>query len=228
MSRVLVVDDDADIRELLTELLQRAGHSVIGAADGREGLRRFHAEQPELVILDIAMPELDGWQTLDRIRELSAVPVMMLAAQDEELQKVRGLRAGADDYVSKPFGPQELLARVDALLRRGRSAADSPESYVDSFLTIDYTQRAVQVAGEPVALTPLEFRLLGAFVRNRNQVLSHEQLIELAWGLGRAGGRDQLKLYVGYLRRKLGNVQDGESPIESIRGFGYRYNVPRG
>jgi DNA-binding response OmpR family regulator len=227
VSRVLVVDDDADIRELVSELLQRAGHSVIEAADGRDGLRRFHAEQPELVILDVSMPELDGWQMLERIRELSAVPVMMLTAQDQELHKVRGLRAGADDYMSKPFGPHELLARVEALLRRGGSAADSPQAYVDSFLTIDFTQRAVQVAGEAVALTPLEFRLLGAFVRNRDQVLSHEQLIELAWGLGRAGGRDQLKLYVGYLRRKLGDAEDGQSPIESVRGFGYRYNVPR-
>jgi DNA-binding response OmpR family regulator len=200
---------------------------VIEAADGRDGLRRFHAEQPELVILDVSMPELDGWQMLERIRELSAVPVMMLTAQDQELHKVRGLRAGADDYMSKPFGPHELLARVEALLRRGGSAADSPQAYVDSFLTIDFTQRAVQVAGEAVALTPLEFRLLGAFVRNRDQVLSHEQLIELAWGLGRAGGRDQLKLYVGYLRRKLGDAEDGQSPIESVRGFGYRYNVPR-
>src|SRR6187200_1233048 len=113
MSRVLVVDDEADIRGLLRDLLERAGHTVVEAPDGREGVRLFHAEQPELVILDVSMPGFDGWQTLERIRELSAVPVLMLSAQDHELDKVRGLRGGADDYVTKPFGPQELLARVE-------------------------------------------------------------------------------------------------------------------
>lgn len=224
---VLVVDDDADIRGLLSELLQRAGHSVIEAQDGREGLRLFHGEQPDLVILDVSMPGLDGWQTLERIRELSVVPVVMLTARDQELDKVRGLRAGADDYVTKPFGPQELLARVDRLLLRGRPETDMPETYVDDFLTVDFAQRTVTAAGVHVAVTPLEFRLLTAFVRNPNQVLAHEQLTELAWGLSRTGGRDQVKVYVGYLRRKLGALPDGDSPIETVRGFGYRYHVPR-
>ncbi len=227
MASVLVVDDDPDIRGLVHELLQRAGHSVIEAGDGREGLRLFHNSRPDLVILDVSMPGLDGWETLERIRELSAVPVVMLTARAQELDKVRGLRGGADDYVTKPFGRQELLARVDGLLRKGRPAADSPQSYVDDFLTVDFTQRAVTVAGEEIALTPLEFRLLGAFVRNQDQVLSHDQLIELAWGYARAGGRDQLKLYVGYLRRKLGELPWDGSPIETVRGYGYRYNAPR-
>jgi DNA-binding response OmpR family regulator len=227
MASVLVIDDDADIRGLLKEVLERAGHAVTEAADGREGLRVFHGEQPDLVILDVAMPALDGWQTLERIRDLSTVPVVMLSAGDQELDKVRGLRGGADDYVTKPFGPQELLARVDGLLRKGRLEADSPETYADGFLTIDFAQRAVAAGGAQVPITPLEFRLLAAFVRNPNQVLSHDQLIELAWGLERAGGRDQVKLYVGYLRRKLGALPSGASPIESVRGFGYRYNVPR-
>jgi DNA-binding response OmpR family regulator len=228
MASVLVIDDDADIRGLLREVLERAGHAVTEASDGREGLRVFHGEQPDLVILDVAMPGLDGWQTLERIRELSAVPVVMLSARDEELDKVRGLRGGADDYVTKPFGPDELLARVDGLLRKRRPEADSSETYADAFLTIDFPQRAVTAGGAQVPITPLEFRLLAAFVRNPNQVLSHDQLIELAWGLERAGGRDQVKLYVGYLRRKLGDLPSGDSPIESVRGFGYRYNVPRG
>jgi DNA-binding response OmpR family regulator len=227
VASVLVVDDDADIRGLVRELLQRVGHSVIEAGDGREGLRLLHNSRPDLVILDVAMPGLDGWETLERIRELSAVPVVMLTARAQELDKVRGLRGGADDYVTKPFGRQELLARVDGLLRKGRPAADSPQSYADDFLTVDFTQRAVTVAGEEIALTPLEFRLLGAFVRNQDQVLSHDQLIELAWGHARAGGRDQLKLYVGYLRRKLGELPWDGSPIETVRGYGYRYNVPR-
>jgi DNA-binding response OmpR family regulator len=227
MASVLVVDDDADIRGLVRELLQRAGYLVHEAGDGREGLRVFHAERPDLVVLDASMPELDGWETLERIRDVSAVPVVMLTARAQEVDKVRGLRAGADDYVTKPFGRQELVARIEGLLRRGRPATDSPQTYVDAFLTVDFTQRTVEAGGENVAVTPLEFRLLGAFVRNRDQVLSHDQLIELAWGHGRAGGRDQLKLYVGYLRRKLGEPSGGVSPIETVRGFGYRYNVPR-
>jgi len=222
MSRVLVVDDDPDIRGLVRELLERAGHDVIEAPDGNEGLRLFYGEQPDLVILDVSMPGLDGWGTLERIRELSDVPVLMLTARAEELDKVRGLRAGADDYVTKPFGRQELLARVDAQLRRNR-AEDAPDTYADGYVAIDFPQRAVRVGDQDVTLTPLEFRLLTAFVRNPNQVLSHDQLLELAWGSSAAAERDQVKLYVGYLRRKLGAPLGGESPIETMRGFGYRY-----
>jgi DNA-binding response OmpR family regulator len=223
MTRVLVVDDDADIRGLVRELLERAGHDVLEAADGSEGLRMFYAQQPDLVILDVSMPGLDGLETLKRIRELSDLPVMMLTARAQELEKVRGLQAGADDYVTKPFGRQELLARVDANLRRARAERKAPETYADGFVTIDFTQRAVRAGGHEVSLTPLEFRLLVAFVRHPGQVLSHEQLLELAWGDERAGERDQVKLYVGYLRRKLGVTPGGASPIETMRGFGYRY-----
>jgi DNA-binding response OmpR family regulator len=225
MTCVLVVDDESDIRGLVSELLQRAGHDVIEAADGNEGLRRFYADQPGLVILDVQMPGLDGWGVLERIRELSDVPVVMLTARAEELDKVRGLRAGADDYVTKPFGRQELLARVEGLLRRGRDRELAPQRYADDFLEIDFPQRSVRAGGQEVSLTPLEFRLLNAFVRHPNQLLSHEQLLELAWGGPEAGGRDQVKLYVGYLRRKLGAPPGAESPIETMRGFGYRYRA---
>ena len=223
MTRVLVVDDDGDIRGLVRELLERAGHDVVEAGDGNEGLKRFFAEHPDLVILDVQMPGLDGWETLKRIRELSDVPVMMLTARAEELDKVRGLRSGADDYITKPFGRQELLARVNANLRRGQSPEGPAETYADNFVTIDFAQRAVRAGGHDVLLTPLEFRLLTAFVRNPNQVLSHDQLLELVWGDERGTERDQVKLYVGYLRRKLGSTAGGESPIETMRGFGYRY-----
>jgi DNA-binding response OmpR family regulator len=126
--------------------------------------------------------------------------------------------------VTKPFGRQELLARVDAALRRTPpDPGAEPERYADGFVTIDFPQRAVSAGGEPVALTPLEFRLLTAFVRNPNQVLSHDQLLELAWGDAGAAERDQVKLYVGYLRRKLGAPDGAQSPIETMRGFGYRY-----
>ena len=223
MTRVLVVDDESDIRELLRVLLERDGHKVIEASNGGEALKLFYAEQPDFVILDVAMPVLDGWETLARIREVSDVPVLMLTARAEELDKVRGLRAGADDYITKPFGRQELLARVKANLRRVSERQRPPETYADGFVTIDFAQRAVRAGDEEIALTPLEFRLLTAFVRNPNQVLSHEQLVELVWGDERAAERDQVKLYVGYLRRKLGTTADADSPIETVRGFGYRY-----
>ncbi len=226
MASVLVVDDEADIRSLVRELLERAGHDVVEAGDGNEGLRAFFASRPDLVVLDVSMPGLDGWGTLERIRELSDVPVVMLTAQARELAKVRGLRGGADDYITKPFGRQELLARVEANLRRQRSDADAPATYGDGFVTVDFAQRAVEVAGTPLSLTPLEYRMLAAFVRNSNQVLSHEQLLELAWGDARNAERDQVKLYVGYLRRKLGAPAGEESPIETVRGFGYRYRPP--
>jgi DNA-binding response OmpR family regulator len=222
VARVLVVDDEADIRLLVRELLERAGHDVLEAGEGGEALRVFYGEQPDLVILDVSMPGLDGFGTLERIRELSDVPVVMLTARAGELETVRGLRAGADDYVTKPFGRQELLARVETNLRRHRSDEPAPETYADEFIAIDFAQRAVVAGWRAVALTPLEFRLLAAFVRNPNQVLSSEQLLELVWE-NRAGGRDQVKLYVGYLRRKLGVDAGGESPIETMRGFGYRY-----
>jgi len=223
VTSILVVDDDDDIRALVGELLERAGHVVIKAPDGESALKLFYSRQPDLVVLDVSMPGLDGWEVLNRIRELSDVPVLMLTARAEELEKVRGLRAGADDYVTKPFGRQELLARVDATLRRGRSAPQAQETYADDFLTVDFAQRKVTAGGVELALTPLEFRLLGAFVRNQNQVLSHDQLLELAWGDARSADRDQVKLYVGYLRRKLGTGVGDESPIETVRGFGYRY-----
>jgi DNA-binding response OmpR family regulator len=219
---ILVVDDDPDIRELVKELLNRRGFDVMAARDGQEALKLFFDRRPDLVVLDVQMPVLDGWKTLERIRELSDVPVVMLTARASELEKTRGLRGGADDYVTKPFGRQELLARVDALLRRTGGREPEPDSYSDGFLSIDFAQRSVTVGDEPVELTPLEFRLLTAFVRNPNQVLSHEQLLELAWRDENAS-RDQVKLYVGYLRRKLSPESPDAAPIETRRGFGYSY-----
>jgi DNA-binding response OmpR family regulator len=221
--RVLVIDDDADIRLLLRQLLERAGFAVDEAADGKTGLRQLFANVPSLVILDVSMPDLDGYQTLERIRDLSDVPVLMLTARTQELEKVRGLSAGADDYVAKPFGRQELLARVQALLRRSGGKAAVVEAYADDFVQIDFAQRKVSVQGREVQLTPLEFKLLAAFVQNPNQVLSRDQLLELVWGDPYGVSGDQVKLYVGYLRRKLMPDAPDEAPIETVRGFGYRY-----
>jgi DNA-binding response OmpR family regulator len=221
-ARILVIDDEEDIRNLLAELLRRSGHEVEQAPDGRAGLRALHASRPDLVLLDVTMPELDGWQTLERIRDLTDVPVLMLTARGDELERVRGLKAGADDYVTKPFGRQELLARVEALLRRASAKPGDGEraTYADARLTIDFAGRAVTFDGREVALTPLEFKLLATFVRHPRQVLSRDQLLDLVWGDTYGVSPDQVKIYVGYLRRKLG----ADLPLETVRGFGYRYN----
>jgi DNA-binding response OmpR family regulator len=224
-SRILVVDDDDDIRGLVRTLLERAGYEVSDASDGREGLRELYAGSHDLVILDVAMPGLDGWATLERIREVSDVPVLMLTARDAELDRVRGLRGGADDYVVKPFGRQELVARVAVLLRRPRSGREQ-DTYADARLSISFAQRAVRYDHREVALTRLEYRLLSTFVSHPNQVLSHEQLRELVWGDTTATSRDEVKLYVGYLRRKLDPEAPRGTPIETVRGFGYRYKTP--
>jgi DNA-binding response OmpR family regulator len=227
-SRVLVVDDDDDIRQLVVTLLERAGITVHDAPNGREGLREFHSWRPDLVVLDVSMPELDGWNVLDRIRDMSAVPVLMLTARGDELERVRGLQAGADDYVVKPFGKQELVARVQALLRRAAQSTpnEEQERYADEYLAIDWGQRSVHVGEREVQLTPLEFRLLSTFVRNPRQVLSRDQLLELVWGDTYGVSGDQVKLYIGYLRRKLDPEATDAVPIETVRGFGYRYAAP--
>jgi DNA-binding response OmpR family regulator len=170
------------------------------------------------------MPDMDGYQALERIRDLSDVPVMMLTARNQELERVRGLSAGADDYVAKPFGRQELLARVQALLRRTGGKSEVLQAYQDDFIQIDYAQRRVTAEGRDVQLTPLEFKLLSSFVQNPNQVLSRDQLLELVWGDPYGVSSDQVKLYVGYLRRKLVPDAPQRAPIETVRGFGYRYS----
>jgi DNA-binding response OmpR family regulator len=225
--RVLVVDDDDDIRLLLEQLLSAAGYQVQTAQDGRAALRAFHASPTDVVVLDLSMPELDGFETLDRLRDLSDVPVILLTARSGEIDKVRGFRAGADDYVVKPFGRQELLARIGALLRRAPEATHL-EHYDDGAISIDYANRLVMSRGLPIRLTPLEFRLVDAFARHPGQVLSAEQLIEHCWGHEAGVSRDQVKLYVSYVRKKLGQNASGWQPIETVRGFGYRYVPPAG
>jgi DNA-binding response OmpR family regulator len=152
----------------------------------------------------------------------------MLTARGDELERVRGLQAGADDYVVKPFGKQELVARVQALIRRAQRGApqEEGETYADPYLTIDWAQARVSVGDREVQLTPLEFRLLATFVRHPRQVLSRDQLLELVWGDAFGVGGDQVKLYVGYLRRKLDPDSPDLVPIETVRGFGYRYRTP--
>jgi len=226
-ARILVVDDEADILDLLSELLGESGYDVVRASDGREALRALFQAQPDLVLLDVAMPELDGWQTLERIRDASDLPVLMLTARAGEDDKVRGLRAGANDYVTKPFSTRELLARIDALLRAHKGSGQPTETYADDFLTVDFADRAVAVEGSHVTLTPLEFKLLSAFVRNANRTLSADELLDLAWDDPDAVKRGSVKLYVSYLRRKLSEAGRADAPIETVRGFGYRYRAPK-
>lgn len=224
-----MIEDEPALRELVRLLLERAGHQVTEAADGREGVRMVFSARPDLVVLDVGLPELDGWAVLERIREMSDLPVLMLTAQATEVHKVRGLQAGADDYVTKPFGRQELVARVEALLRRAggaRPREEQPDVLDDGFLSIDFAAHRVTAGGAEVELTPLEFRLLAVLARNPGQLLTHDRLLELVWNDDFGDARDRVKIYVGYLRRKLTNAC-GEAPIETVRGMGYRYRPVR-
>jgi DNA-binding response OmpR family regulator len=221
---ILVVEDDPDIRTLLRDLLESRGYRVLDAADGRTAVRVFHEERPDLVVLDLTLPGLDGSDVLERIRDMSDVPVLVLTARSAEADKVLALRRGADDYVVKPFGHEELLARLAALLRRA-GRADVPERrYEDGYLAIDFATCEVTVHGRPIALTPLEYRLLATLTSHAGRVLSREELLRLVWDDPYGVSRDVVRLYVGYLRRKLGS----RAPIETVRGFGYRYQAPAG
>lgn len=226
MKRILIVDDEPDIRLGLKLVLERAGYAITAASDGKEGLRLFYDARPDLVVLDVGMPEMDGWQTLARLRELSDVPVLMLTARGLEQEKVRGLQAGADDYQTKPYGTAELLARIEALLRRaevrGAAGADAPrEVYRDAHVTVDFAAHAVTGGVGRVELSPLEFRMLDCFVSHPGVVLSHHQILDRVWGDVAAVDRGEVKTYVRYLRRKLG--WDDSGPIASVRGVGYAY-----
>ena len=223
---ILVIEDEADLRTLLRVVLERGGYRVLDATDGRNGLRMFHQHRPDLVLLDVGLPDIDGWSVLERIREMSDLPVVMLTARGLETDKARGLDAGADDYVTKPFGRVELLARVNAALRRQRWGRPDPvEVFTDGRLAVDFVHQQVTVDGAEVALTPLEHRLLVALVRHANQVLSHEQLLELAWDDPTGVGPDRVKFVVARLRRKLATVDPSTSPIQAVRGFGYRFST---
>ncbi len=230
--RVLVIEDDADITLAVRTVLGRSGFEVAAAADGRDGLRAFHRERPDLVVLDVGLPEMDGWTVPERIREMSGVPVLMLTARGQEADKVRGLRAGADDYLTKPFGSAEFTARVQALLRRAAGTdKQEAEVYDDGTIRMNFAAHEVAVAGVPVELTATEYRLLAVLVRHRGQVLSPVKLLELVWSDPFGIGPDRVKYSVMRLRRKLG-AADADSRIEAVRGFGYRYRAspagPRG
>ncbi|MCH8801159.1 MAG: response regulator transcription factor [Chloroflexi bacterium] len=226
--KILVIEDDEDIRTVVVARLTRAGYETTVAFDGKDGLRRFYGDRPDLVVLDIAMPVMDGWQVLERLREVSEVPVLILTAATQERDKLRGLRSGADDYITKPFSGEELLARIEVALRRASSSAEEAETtgYSDLEIAIDFQKHEVFVRGEPIGLSPTEFRLLAALTRSANQVLSQEQLLDQVWGSEYVGSLEVVRLYVGYLRRKIERNHEVPALIETVRGFGYRYRRP--
>ena len=225
-AQVLCIEDDQDIALAVSMVLGRAGFDVVRATDGKDGLRLFHDERPDVVLLDLGLPSLDGWAVLERIRDLSDVPVLILTGHGLEAEKVRGLRGGADDYLTKPFGNSELAARVHALQRRPRTQREQADVYDDGTVLMKFASHEVSVNGRAVDLTPTEFRLLAALVKHHGQTLSAEQLLELAWNDPFGVGPERVKFGVMRLRRKLGQPASAALPIEAVRGFGYRYVPP--
>ena len=219
--RVLLINGDEGDGEPLRSLYEQGG-AEFAAAPGVEGLKTLYRLRPDLVLIGSSTPPPDRWHMLSRIRELTDVPVLMLGAAGEEDEKVRALRAGADDCLTPPYAVEELLARSEALLRRLGQSEDQARVYADGLVEVDIRSAEARAAGRPLNLTPLEFRLLWAFVSNANHVLSSEQLLELAWGNG-GSARERVKIYVGYLRSKFRAAGVEDAPIETVRGFGYRY-----
>ncbi len=226
---VLVVDDDADLGFLVGDLLRRNRLDVVVETTGRDALRTLFERRPDLVILDLGLPDMDGLEVLERIRDLSDLPVLLLTARDRDTDKVDGFGQGADDYLTKPFSNAELVARVHALLRRAPTTRVAPaSSYRDARLAIDFAAHSVAVDGRAVELTPTDWRLLAVLVRHHDQVLSHDDLLELVWNDPQGVGPSRVKYAVLRLRQRLGWDDVSDSPIESIRGFGYRYRSHSG
>lgn len=222
---ILVIEDDRDICDFISTSLRKHGFTVASAMDGLSGLKEFYRQQPSAVILDVGIPKMDGWEVCRRIREVTEVPVIFLSAHGQEMDKVRGLGLGADDYMTKPFGSAELVARIAAALRRFRTPAPEQEEdvYTDSQLRIDFARHLVYVDGQPINLSPTEYRLLTLLVRNRGRTLTHDQILERVWG-GESEAFDSIKQYISYLRSKLGDDPGNPHYIITVRGEGYRYN----
>jgi two-component system KDP operon response regulator KdpE len=220
---VLVIDDDATLLELLAEHLGKASYRVITAVSGALGLQSFYDHHPDLVILDIMMPRMDGWTVCERMREISDVPIIMLTAKGEEQDRLHGFRLGVDDYVVKPFSFAELVARVGAIL--GRSRRVPPETHpapiVRDDVVIDLSERRVTRAGQLVRLSPTEFRLLAALAEQPGHTLSPKALLVQVWGSEYADDVENVKRYIHYLRQKLEADVENPQLILTERGFGY-------
>ena len=222
---ILVVDDEPRIAEVVTMNLELEGYQVSCASNGQEALRKIAEELPDLIILDVMMPDMDGFETLRRIRELSNVPVIMLTVRGGETDKVKGLELGADDYVTKPFGPRELVSRVKAALRRAQmpGPVSKTEIRVDDDLSIDFSRHIVTVRGKEVHLRPTEYRLLYHLVSNAGRVVTHETLLRKVWGYEYRNEDQYLWLYITYLRQKLEDNPKEPKYILGERGIGYRF-----
>ena len=206
--KVLVIDDDPAFLRLVDQVLTQKGYEVLKANNGKEGLRLLFNQKPDIVLLDVVMPEMDGWQTCYRIRDVSDIPIIILTGKRKtEDDIVRGLDYGADDYLIKPVGNKELVARVRAVLRRAElpssREAERGIKYSDGFLMVDVTERKVTVNGERVKLTPREFRLLALLVENADHILSHKQVLEKVWGWEYTDDLDYVRIYISHLRQKI-------------------------
>ncbi|MFQ6001523.1 MAG: response regulator transcription factor [Anaerolineae bacterium] len=221
--KILVIDDDRTLLGLLRQSLEKAGYRFIGVTNGIDGLQSVYKDQPDLVILDVMMPRMDGWETCLRIREVSQVPIIMLTAKEEEADKVKGFECGADDYVTKPFSFAELTARVGAVLHRARRGkpTEAPRVYIFDELVVDVDHKEVSVRGQPVDLTPTEFELLVCLAENAGRTLTHEQLLARVWG-DDYFDTGYVKRYIWYLRRKIERDPSNPEYIITERGFGYR------
>ena len=227
MSRILVADDEAAIRKVVRDALEKAGHEVETAIDGEEAASLFEDGQFDLVVTDLNMPRVDGLELVRRIRQSSSVPVLVLTVRQEEREKVRLLDAGADDYVTKPFGVAELVARSKALLRRAGERADVPPVSRFGDVEVDRNARTVRLAGAAVHLTPTEYGLLLALLSKPGSVWTHKQLLASVWGSAAGVSNDTLRVHMGSLRRKLEPEPDRPRYIRTEPWVGYRF-TPEG
>lgn len=224
---VLIVEDEPEFAALVELWMVRAGYRTITARTGPDALRRFYDERPDLVILDVALPGLDGWQLLERLREFSRVPIIMATARGSEAEKVRGLKLGADDYITKPLSFPELTARVEAALRRAStSAPERPRRRRHRELVIDLDDHRAHLRGAEVTLTPTEFRLLAYLLEHAGQLVTHRQVLGDVWGAGYDRDVHLLRMTIRNLRLKLDAVAPGESYITTEYGLGYRLAGP--
>ena len=223
--RILVVDDEERMVRFIRLNLEHDGFQVSEAFNGKEAIQKIRDVTPDLILLDVMMPDLDGFEVLETVREVSNVPVIMLTAKGEEDDRVRGLELGADDYVTKPFSPRELVSRVKAVLRRTESASGSMHGLieVDERLKIDFDRREIWLEGKLVKLRPTEYRMLYHLVQNAGWVVTHDQLLTKVWGYEYRAEPHYVRLYINYLRQKLEADPSNPKYILTERGVGYRF-----
>jgi len=225
--RILIVDDDPGVLKFVRANLQARDCETLIATDGTEALRVIEKELPDLVILDIMMPKMDGFEVCRRIRQWSQIPIIMLSARHDIEEKIKCLNAGADDYITKPFGINELMARVTAVLRRAKEVGTTPAmpSFTSGDLTINFVERRVTVAGREVKLTPTEYSLLQELVLNAGKVFPHSTLLSRVWGPEYSGEREYLRVFIGRLRKELETDTQKPKYIVTIPGVGYQFQT---